>query len=115
MVRRDVDLLLPAGISRSDPAFYLVLLSLQEFLRRRPLNYLQPDGHKMFWRRDPLGRSLKGLIFQMDRLQDSGIHQVSLQEPIDTPTVNGQLNFHLFGGLGPVRAQFDPGTGAVQD
>jgi DNA invertase Pin-like site-specific DNA recombinase len=51
------------------------------------------------WRLDRLGRSLKDLIDWVQRLKQSEINFLSLQENIDTSTAAGELIFHVFGAL----------------
>jgi DNA invertase Pin-like site-specific DNA recombinase len=51
------------------------------------------------WRLDRLGRSLKQLIYLVEKLDQRGIGLRSVQENIDTTTSGGRLVFHLFGAL----------------
>ncbi len=51
------------------------------------------------WRLDRLGRSLKQLIYLVEKLDQRGIGLRSVQENIDTTTSSGRLVFHLFGAL----------------
>ncbi|TCK31984.1 DNA invertase Pin-like site-specific DNA recombinase [Paraburkholderia sp. BL8N3] len=51
----------------------------------------------VIWRLDRLGRSLKDLIYLVERLDAAGVGLHSLQENIDTATIGGRLVFHLFG------------------
>ena len=53
----------------------------------------------VIWRLDRLGRSLKGLIHLVEKLERQGVGLKSLQENIDTTTSGGRLVFHLFGAL----------------
>ena len=53
----------------------------------------------VIWRLDRLGRSLKGLIHLVEKLDRQGVGLKSLQENIDTTTSGGRLVFHLFGAL----------------
>jgi len=53
----------------------------------------------VIWRLDRLGRSLKGLINLVEKLERQGVGLKSLQENIDTTTSGGRLVFHLFGAL----------------
>ncbi|MFK0380246.1 recombinase family protein [Pandoraea sp. NPDC090278] len=53
----------------------------------------------VIWRLDRLGRSLKDLIYLVERLDAAGAGLRSLQESIDTASIGGRLVFHLFGVL----------------
>jgi DNA invertase Pin-like site-specific DNA recombinase len=53
----------------------------------------------VIWRLDRLGRSLKDLIYLVERLDAAGVGLRSLQESIDTASIGGRLVFHLFGAL----------------
>ncbi|CBJ40559.1 phage site-specific DNA-invertase (plasmid) [Ralstonia solanacearum CMR15] len=53
----------------------------------------------VIWRLDRLGRSLKDLIYLVERLDAVGVGLRSLQESIDTASIGGRLVFHLFGAL----------------
>lgn len=53
----------------------------------------------VIWRLDRLGRSLKDLIYLVERLDAAGVGLRSLQKSIDTASIGGRLVFHLFGAL----------------
>jgi len=55
------------------------------------------------WRLDRLGRSMKHLVQIVDDLKSQGIGFVSIQDGIDTTTINGELIFGIFASL----AQFE--------
>ena len=55
------------------------------------------------WRLDRLGRTLKHLVEIVDDLKQRGIGFASIQDGIDTTTINGQLIFGIFTSL----AQFE--------
>lgn len=46
-----------------------------------------------------LGRSLKELLEIVEDLKERGIHLVSLEEEVDTPSAAGELVFHVFGAI----------------
>jgi hypothetical protein len=62
----------------------------------------------VIWRLDRLGRSLKDLIYLIERLDAVGVGLRSLQESIDTASIGGRLVFHLFACARLIRAQPDP-------
>ena len=72
------------------------------------LDYLTEGDILVVWRLDRLGRSLPHLIEIVTGLRSRGIGFRSLNETIDTTTATGELLFHIFGALGPVRASADP-------
>lgn len=53
----------------------------------------------VIWRLDRLGRSLKELIAMVEHLEAVGVGLRSLEEKIDTTSIDGRLVFHLFGAL----------------
>lgn len=53
----------------------------------------------VIWRLDRLGRSLKDLIYLVERFEAAGVGLRSLQESVDTASIGGRLVFHLFGAL----------------
>ena len=63
------------------------------------LSFMRGGDTLVVWRLDRLGRSLKHLIENVNRLGDQGIGFRSLQESIDTTTSGGKLIFHMFGAL----------------
>lgn len=67
------------------------------------IDYARPGDTLCVVRIDRLGRSLKDLIEIVARLGDLGIHFKSLEDPIDTSSAAGELQFHIFASL----AQFE--------
>ena len=48
------------------------------------------------WKLDRLGRSLKHLIDMVSGFRDKGVEFISLNDSIDTTTVQGRLTFNIF-------------------
>jgi DNA invertase Pin-like site-specific DNA recombinase len=69
------------------------------------LEFLRPGDTLVVWRLDRLARSLKDLIGLVSALKDKEIHLYSLNENIDTNSLNGRLIFHIFAAL----AEFESG------
>lgn len=69
------------------------------------LEFLRPQDTLVVWRLDRLARSLKDLIALVSNLKDKEIHLYSLNENIDTNSLNGRLIFHIFAAL----AEFESG------
>lgn len=69
------------------------------------LEFLRPGDTLVVWRLDRLARSLKDLIGLVSTLKDKEIHLSSLNENIDTNSLNGRLIFHIFAAL----AEFESG------
>lgn len=67
--------------------------------RQHLLARLRPGDTLVGWKPDRLGRSLKDLGTLVTGLQDAGIHFVSLQDQLDTPTAQGRLLLNLFASL----------------
>lgn len=65
----------------------------------RAVEQLREGDVLTVWKLDRLGRSMKDLIEQVERVEELGAQFVSLQEGIDTTTPGGKLTFHLFGAL----------------
>lgn len=63
------------------------------------LAFVRPGDTLVVWKLDRLGRSLKHLIEEVQRLDERGIGFKSVQEHIDTTTPGGKLVFHVFGAL----------------
>tara|TARA_B110000977_G_C11007471_1_gene466321 strand:+ start:32 stop:619 length:588 start_codon:yes stop_codon:yes gene_type:complete len=63
------------------------------------LKYLQKGDTLVVWKLDRLGRSLSHLVKLINELKERGIGFCSLTEGIDTSTVSGQLQFHIFASL----------------
>jgi DNA invertase Pin-like site-specific DNA recombinase len=57
------------------------------------------------WRLDRLARSLKDLVTLVGQLHERTIHLTSLNENMDTTSLNGRLIFHIFAAL----AEFESG------
>lgn len=53
----------------------------------------------VIWKLDRLGRSLRHLINLTAQLVDKKVGLISLNDPIDTTTVQGRLNFGIFASL----------------
>jgi DNA invertase Pin-like site-specific DNA recombinase len=65
----------------------------------RAVDQLRDGDVLTVWRLDRLGRSMKDLIEQVERVEELGAEFRSLQEGIDTTTPGGRLTFHIFGAL----------------
>jgi len=63
------------------------------------LDYLRPGDTLLVWRLDRLGRSMPHLVGLVSELKDRGVTFRSLQEGIDTSTINGELVFNIFASL----------------
>lgn len=63
------------------------------------LDYLRPGDTLLVWRLDRLGRSMQHLVGLVAELKDRGVAFRSLQEGIDTRTINGELVFNIFASL----------------
>ncbi len=63
------------------------------------LDYLRPGDTLLVWRLDRLGRSMQHLVSLVAELKDRGVAFRSLQEGIDTRTINGELVFNIFASL----------------
>lgn len=63
------------------------------------LGFVRAGDTLVVWKLDRLGRSLKHLIEEVQRLDERGIGFQSVQEHIDTTTPGGKLVFHVFGAL----------------
>jgi len=53
----------------------------------------------VIWKLDRLGRSLRHLICLTTQLVDKKVGLISLNDPIDTTTAQGRLNFGIFASL----------------
>jgi len=69
------------------------------------LKYLERGDTLVVWKLDRLGRSLSHLVKLINDLKEREIEFCSLTEGINTSTVSGQLQFHIFASL----AQFERG------
>jgi DNA invertase Pin-like site-specific DNA recombinase len=65
----------------------------------KALNYPREGDTLIVWKLDRLGRSIQHLIQAVSALLEKKIGFKSLQENMDTSTINGQLLFHIFGAL----------------
>jgi len=63
------------------------------------LSYVRTGDTLVVWKLDRLGRSLRHLITVVNRMNESGVFFMSLQENIDTTTPGGKMIFHVFGAL----------------
>ncbi len=63
------------------------------------LKTIRPGDIVVIWKLDRLGRSLKHLIELVNALIDKGVGLQSINDPIDTTTVQGRLSFNLFASL----------------
>lgn len=63
------------------------------------IDYCREEDALVVWKLDRLARSLKDLIRQVEKLDESRIGLVSLTENLDTTTPGGKLVFHVFGAL----------------
>lgn len=60
---------------------------------------LRPEDTLVIWKLDRLGRSLKHLVELVSDLGKRNIGLLSLNDPIDTTTAQGRLNFNIFASL----------------
>ena len=63
------------------------------------LDYLQKGDTLVVWKLDRLGRSLSHLVKLINELKERGVEFCSITEGINTSTVSGQLQFHIFASL----------------
>lgn len=63
------------------------------------IDNLRPGDVLVIWKLDRLGRSLNHLIGLVNGLIEKKIGLQSLNDPIDTTTPQGRLNFNLFASL----------------
>lgn len=98
------DALKTIGVSR------IFVDKLSGTIKERPglnqaLEFLREGDTLVVWRLDRLARSLKNLIDLVAKLNTAGIHLQSINENIDTSSLNGKLIFHIFAAL----AEFESG------
>jgi len=60
---------------------------------------LRSEDILVIWKLDRLGRSLKHLVELVNELGKRNIGLLSLNDPIDTTTAQGRLNFNIFASL----------------
>ena len=63
------------------------------------LSHLRPGDTFVVWKLDRLGRSVKGLIDLVGKMEGEGIHFHSITEGIDTTTPVGRFFFHVMASL----------------
>jgi DNA invertase Pin-like site-specific DNA recombinase len=63
------------------------------------LAFVRPGDTLVVWRLDRLDRSLKDLIQRVEELKGRGVEFRSLHEAIDTASLSGKLQFHIFSAL----------------
>ena len=63
------------------------------------ISHLRSDDTFIIWKLDRLGRSLKGLIEFVGKLEKEKIHFRSLTDGIDTTTPAGRFFFHVMASL----------------
>ncbi len=73
----------------------------QSAVKERPeldklLSNLRKGDTVVVWKLDRLGRSLKHLIDLMNSFKEKEVEFISLNDPIDTTTIQGRLVFNLF-------------------
>jgi DNA invertase Pin-like site-specific DNA recombinase len=62
-------------------------------------SHLRPGDTLVIWKLDRLGRSVKGLIELVGKLDSEGIHFQSTTDGIDTTTPAGRFFFHVMASL----------------
>lgn len=60
---------------------------------------LRPKDTLVIWKLDRLGRSLKHLVELVNEFEKRDIGLLSLNDPVDTTTAQGRLNFNIFASL----------------
>ena len=73
-------------------------------LTKRPgldaaLDQLREGDTLVVWKLDRLGRSVKGLIDCVSKIEKQGVHLKSLTDQIDTQTASGRFFFHMMASL----------------
>lgn len=63
------------------------------------LSYVRTGDTLVVWRLDRFGRSLKDLVLRVEELTARDMGFWSLQESIDTTSMAGRLQFHIFSAL----------------
>ena len=102
-----------ARVSTRDQNLDLQLEALQKFeceklfqekqsaVKERPeldrmLSILRNGDIVVVWKLDRLGRSLRHLVDLMSLFKEKGVEFISLNDNIDTTTIQGRLIFNLF-------------------
>jgi len=62
-------------------------------------NEIQPHDTLVVWKLDRMGRSLQHLIKVVNDLINNQVGIISLNDPIDTTTIQGKLMFNIFASL----------------
>lgn len=60
---------------------------------------VSPGDELVIWRLDRLGRSLRFILEDFERIGAAGAHVIFLKERIDTTTPGGRLYFHMTGAF----------------
>ncbi len=60
------------------------------------LEYIRENDVVVVWKLDRLGRSLKHLIDLVTSFREKHVEFVSLNDSIDTTTIQGRLTFNIF-------------------
>ncbi len=63
------------------------------------LEVLRKGDTLVVWKLDRLGRTVKGLIDLVNKLQQRGIHFKSITDNLDTSTPSGRFFFHIMASL----------------
>jgi len=63
------------------------------------LSHSRKGDTLVVWKLDRLGRSVKGLVDMILKLEEQGVHFKSLTDGIDTSTPSGKFFFHIMASL----------------
>lgn len=63
------------------------------------LSHLRQGDTLVIWKLDRLGRSVKGLVDLLGKLQEKGVNFHSITDAIDTTTPAGRFFFHVMASL----------------
>ena len=66
---------------------------------KKLLEHVREGDTVVIWKLDRLGRSLTHLVDLVNFLESRGIGLISLNDPVDTTTAQGQLVFRIFASL----------------